>query len=62
MMGVGEEIGKAVLAMGRGTDGASQHVGHEVHAIADSEHWHAELEDRRIGRDGAILEDAGRST
>ena len=52
----------AELPMTRAADLAAEHVGHQLHAIADAEHRRVEVEQRRVALGRALFGDALRST
>jgi hypothetical protein len=45
----------AKLAMTRAADLAAEHVGHQLHAIADAEHWRVEIEQCRVALGRALF-------
>ena len=51
----------AVLALRRGSDPPAERLRHQLHAVADPEHRHAHIEERRIAFRRASLGDAFRS-
>src|SRR5690606_20062521 len=51
----------AVLTLVRRLDLAAEQMAEELHAVADAEHRHAELEDLRIDRGRPFLEHARRT-
>ncbi len=53
--------GGAVLALGRLLDAAAEEVTCELHAVADAEDRHAQLEDAGVDLWAALAEDAGRT-
>jgi hypothetical protein len=51
----------AEFPMPRSAHVAAEHVGHQLHAVADAEHGGAELEERRVETRRARLGDAART-
>ena len=59
--GLEKRLNTGVFAHGRLLDPAAQHMGHELHAVADAEHRHAEPEDRGIAFPAVLGIDAVRA-
>ena len=56
------ELGAPIFAGPGVFDGAAQHLGHRLEAVANAEHRHVEIEQRRVQAWGALGVDTGRTT